>query len=74
MITKLKIEGDADISINELLCVCGFCNNHDRQNATIEFNFRDQKVYYLCSKCKKMNNMSFGQAPLPPMPKTTIMR
>lgn len=71
---KIHIEGSADIGINEISCVCGRCNNRDIENASIEFNFKEQKVYYLCSKCKNMNEIAFGQSPIPPMPKTSMGR
>lgn len=72
---KIHIEGTAEIGVNEISCVCGKCNHRDMENASIEFNFREQKVYYLCSKCKHMNEMSFGtQQHLPPMPRTSVGR
>lgn len=64
---KITIEGTSSISLNTFICICAKCNNHDRENATIEINFREQKVFYLCGQCKHMNEMFFGQqsAPLP---------
>ena len=58
---EIKIEGKAEVWLPEIICICGHCNNHDREYATIEFNFRDQKVIYLCKKCKKMNVILFGK-------------
>jgi hypothetical protein len=66
------MEGLAEISSNTFICICGHCGKHDAENATIEFNFREQKVYYLCSQCKKMNELFFGKQNIP-MPKTRLV-
>ncbi len=71
---KIEIEGVAQISISEILCVCGKCGHHDRENATIEFNFREQKVLYTCSQCKKINEMQFGKERPQPYPRSRSMR
>lgn len=73
-ITTVKIDGHAEIGINDFIFVCAFCGNHDKTGATVEFNFRDQKVFYLCSKCNKMNEIFFGSKPAPPLPKTRLGR
>lgn len=70
-ITNIKIEGIADIDSTQILCVCK-CGNHDSANATIEFNFREQCVFYTCSKCKKINEMKFGEATPSPLPRTRM--
>ena len=41
----------------KMVCVCGFCGNSDQNEGTLEFNFRDFKVYFVCPKCKKMNHL-----------------
>ena len=72
---KLKLDGmtaEGHISMNATICVCGFCNNHDRENATIEFNFREQKIFYLCSECKKMNEISLTPPPHKPPPRVRM--
>ncbi len=69
---KMRIEGTAEFGINELICVCGHCNNHDLECATIEFNFKQQAVYYSCSKCGKMNEINFSKPHIPPMPKSRM--
>lgn len=45
------------------VAVCGFCRHHGH-NPTIEFNFSDAMVYWLCPACQKMNKMDFSK----PMP------
>lgn len=57
---------------NKIVCVCGHCGNHDNNNVIMEFNFFEQRVLYLCSNCKKMNVMKFGQQKLPPLPRTRV--
>jgi len=71
---KMSFEGDVAIEMNDIVCVCGHCGNHDNANARIEFNFREKKVFYLCSECKKINEIQFGLQTTPPLPKTSIGR
>lgn len=68
--TNFNFEGNAEISVSQIICVCP-CGQHDNKNATIEFNFRDKKVYYTCSKCHKINDMQFGEKILP-LPQTRM--
>lgn len=70
-ITNVKIEGTAEVGLTQVLCVCK-CGNHDSVNASIEFNFREQCVYYTCSQCRKVNEMKFGQTLPPPIPRTRM--
>lgn len=72
--TTIKIEGNADLSINMLVCVCGHCGNNDRERAIIEFNFQEQRVIYVCSKCKKENSMLFGKDKSQPYPRMGVSR
>ena len=51
--------------------VCSHCRNHDK-DPNIEINFRDNKIYYICSKCKKESSVKL-KAELPPLPKTRRM-
>jgi hypothetical protein len=71
-IGTIRIEGTAEIGVNEISCVCGKCNNRDAEKASIEFNFRESKVYYLCSICKHMNEMFFGKDMPPPLPRIGV--
>ena len=71
---KIQIEGIAEFGGTEFLCVCGFCNHHERENATIEFNFRDKKVFFHCPECKNMNEIFFGQKLSAPLPRIGMSR
>jgi hypothetical protein len=50
-------------------CVCGKCGSHADEEASIEFNFRDMVVYFVCPTCKKENKMDLKpkEQPLPKM-------
>lgn len=69
---KIKIEGTASLGINSIVCVCGHCGNNDRENALIEFNFQEQRVIYVCSKCKKENELPFGKDRPAPYPRIGV--
>ncbi len=71
---RISFEGEAEVGVNQIICVCGHCNNHDNTSAIIELNFREQKLIYQCSACKKKNEMAFGQAPIPPLPRISFGR
>lgn len=73
-IAKIKIGGDAELNINTFICICAFCNNHDTENASVEINFRERKFLYLCSKCKKMNELNFGSNTPQPLPRMRLGR
>ena len=40
----------------KIVCVCK-CGNSDYEEGTIEINFRDSQIYYVCPKCRKKNKM-----------------
>ena len=71
-IGTIHIEGKAEFGINEVSCVCAKCNHRDVEKASIEFNFRECKVYSLCSKCGVMNEMFFGKDMPPPLPRIGV--
>ncbi len=71
---KIELTGKARIEINLIRCVCGYCGNNDNAHAVIEFNFQENKVIYLCSKCKKENCMEFGKDRPPPYPRMGVSR
>jgi len=75
-IVRTKFEGMTDISVNVTRCVCGFCGHHDNENAIIEFNFKEQSVFYKCGshECGKMNKMQFGKEPPKPLPRIGVGR
>lgn len=87
MITKAKIEGipelkdgnfsidgTVDLDINKTSAVCAFCENKDTTNATIEFNFKMQRIYYMCGACKKMNELDVSKFFPTPYPRSSIGR
>jgi hypothetical protein len=74
MAAKIKIEGLADLGINTFQCVCGHCGHTDKEKAIIEINFMEQKILYLCGKCKKENFMVFGKEKPAPYPRTRLGR
>jgi len=65
---KEAVEGKETKSI-KFVSVCRFCGFHDDKEGTIEFNFRDEKVYFLCPKCKKLNEMTL-KSNYQPFPKS----
>lgn len=69
---KIKIEGMIEMDAPEFLCVCQYCGEHNRERASIEFNFREQAIFHLCQNCKKMNVIRFGKEKPPPLPKTRL--
>jgi hypothetical protein len=71
-VKSLRLEGNADISLNDIVCICGHCNEQHREGATIEFNFKAQKVFFYCDKCQKMNEISLAGSPPPPLPRTVM--
>jgi transposase-like protein len=52
----------------KIMTVCKFCGKHDSEESTIEINFRDQKIYFVCPKCEKTNTIEL-KASLPPLPR-----
>lgn len=69
---EIKIEGHASLGINLIQCVCGHCGNSDTKGALIELNFKEQRLIYVCSKCKKDNSMVFGKEMPKPYPQIGI--
>ena len=37
--------------------VCGHCRHHDK-NSSLEINFRDGIIYYMCPECNKESKIS----------------
>ncbi|MFW6172701.1 MAG: hypothetical protein ACOC5T_03050 [Elusimicrobiota bacterium] len=57
------------------ICVCKFCGGHSSEEASLEFNFRDGKIYYICPDCKKPNIMVMKiKKEAKPLPKIRPMR
>ncbi len=40
-----------------IITVCSYCRHHDN-DPNIEINFKDRKIYYICSECKKESIIS----------------
>ena len=47
----------------KIITVCGFCGEHDNDESTIEINFRDSTLYFVCPKCKKTNTLILKPPP-----------
>ena len=57
----------------KIYCVCGFCGAHSGEECSIEFNFRDSAIYFVCPECKKENKVEL-KAPPKALPKIKTMR
>lgn len=53
------------------IAVCSHCRNHDKE-PSIEFNFKDGKIYYFCPECEKESIILF-KVEGKPLPKTRRM-
>jgi len=75
-VAKITIEGTAQFAAPSVSCVCGFCGETGDENATVVFDFKQQKILFLCGnkKCKKMNEIDLGQPEPAPYPKLRIGR
>jgi len=60
------------IEESKTVAVCAKCRNH-QHNPTIEFNFSESKVYWLCQLCKTMNVMDLSKNLTSPYPKPRRM-
>ena len=60
--------------VNQFVMVCEFCANHDNRKCCLEINFIDKKMYYMCSKCKKINTLDFSLFKPAPYPKSRLAR
>lgn len=69
---NFSIDGVADFEINKTAAVCAFCDNIDSSNATIEFNFKMQRIYYMCGGCKKMNELDLSKFVPVPYPRSKV--
>lgn len=54
----------------KVVCVCR-CGNSDYDEGTIEINFRDTQIYYVCPKCRTKNTiqLKFKDEPPEPLPR-----
>jgi len=56
----------------KIYCVCK-CGEHASDEATLEINFRDNVIYFVCPKCKKEYKMEM-KPPVEPLPRIGRMR
>ncbi len=56
----------------KIYCVCK-CGEHTSDEATIEINFRDECLYFVCPKCNKENKLMLKAASTP-LPRLNIQR
>jgi len=42
----------------KIYCVCQHCLAHSDDNTTIEINFYDGSIYFICQSCKKENRIA----------------
>ena len=61
-------------NVIRMICVCAFCNNHQSDGVSIELNFRDMSIYYMCNGCGKLNTLELKPISAKPYPKTRLMR
>lgn len=73
-VKQIKIEGLAEIASNDFIFVCGYCRGHGENGSKIEINFGEQKLFYLCPHCNKMNELFWGKPLTPPLPKSRLSR
>jgi len=59
---------------NQFVLVCGYCANHDNRDCCLEINFIDMVMYYMCSKCKKINKLDFSLLKSKPYPKSILVK
>lgn len=74
MAQKIKIEGLVELEGAEFYCICEKCGGKSGDNARIEFNFKEQKIFFLCGdkECRKMNEMLIGKEKPTPYPRTRV--
>jgi transposase-like protein len=55
--------------------VCEHCaKTSTDEEATLEFNFRQKAIFFICPFCKKENIMQIARANSIPLPKTRLVR
>lgn len=58
----------------KIVCVCSKCRHHEHE-AVMEFNFADEKIYWICPECQAENKLDFeNKNKLAPLPKTARLR
>lgn len=56
----------------KIYCVC-VCGEHVSDEATMEFNFRDLILYFVCPKCNKENKIEL-KPNMKPLPRMKVQR
>lgn len=56
----------------KIYCVCE-CGEHASDEASIEINFRDSIIYFVCPKCKRQN-MLLMKPVGKPLPRLRVQR
>jgi len=47
----------------KIYCVCQHCLAHSNDNTTIEINFHDGSIFFVCPSCKKDNKIVMQSRP-----------
>lgn len=56
----------------KIYCVCD-CGEHSDEEASLEINFRDNIIYFVCPKCKKQQKIEM-KSKLEALPRIKTMR
>lgn len=56
----------------KIYCVCD-CGEHSDEEASLEINFRDNIIYFVCPKCKKQKKIEMKSKP-EALPRIKTMR
>jgi len=56
----------------KIYCVCK-CGEHSSDEVTLEINFRNSTIYFVCPKCKKDYKMKMEPV-AEPLPRINTMR
>lgn len=59
--------------MSKFYCVCSRCAKHSDDTTTIEINFMDGKMRYVCPFCRKENEITIEHKP-PKLPKVRTAR
>jgi hypothetical protein len=53
--------------------VCEHCFHNNSKNPTVEFNFKEQSIHYVCPECRKRSKMTLKSNTPMPFPKTKLI-
>jgi hypothetical protein len=57
----------------KIYCICKYCAEPSGDDITIEINFSDGNLYYVCPHCKKENKICLEPKP-EPLPRIRTQR